>query len=245
MLAFGALLLAADSSTGEIVKEQFQSGGKKRICHVLTPNGITAAEPAPLLLVLHGSGQNGRELVDRWDDLAREQRFIVAGPDALSSKHWQPAHDGPDFLREVVEAVASRHPVNRRRVYLFGYSGGGHFALQMAVTESEYFAGAAVYAGALQGNLTNLVTFARRKIPITLFAGSADEVVPAAAVRRTWQVLQQAGLPTEFQAMPNWNHDYTRFNYHGMQRRIWEFLRVHELPGPPVFQHYEVSKPSR
>jgi polyhydroxybutyrate depolymerase len=78
----------------------------------------------------------------------------------------------------VVETVASRHPINRRRVYLFGYSGGGHFALQMAVAEAEYFAGAAVYAGALRGELTNLVSLARRKIPIALYAGSEDKIVP-------------------------------------------------------------------
>lgn len=246
LLALGGMLvMAANVATGEIVKEQFQSGGRKRVCHVLTPKGVTAAEPAPLLLALHGSGQGGRPLVERWSALAREQRFVVAGPDAYVRDYWDPTRDGPDFLRDVVETVASRHPVNRRRVYLFGYSGGGHFALQMAVAESEYFAAAAVYAGALKGKLTNLVTLARREIPITLYAGSADTVVPADSVRRTWLVLQQRGLPAEFHAMPGWDHAYTRFDYRGMQRRIWESLRKHELSSAPVFQPYEVGKPSR
>jgi hypothetical protein len=64
-------------------------------------------------------------------------------------------------------------------------------------------------------------------------------------MRQTARVLQQSGLPVEFQEMRDWDHAYTRFNYRAMQRRMWEFLRPHELPAAPVFQPYEVAKPSR
>ncbi len=50
-----------------------------------------------------------------------------------------------------LKSLKTKYPINPRRVYLFGHSAGAIFALHMSLMESQYFAAAAVHAGALRG----------------------------------------------------------------------------------------------
>jgi poly(3-hydroxybutyrate) depolymerase len=99
--------------------------------------------------MLHGSNRTGNSLVEKWKDLAKKENFIIAGPDATDLSFWGTPQDGPEFLRDLVEELKSKHPINPRRVYLFGHSAGASFAIQMSLLESQYFAATAIHAGAL------------------------------------------------------------------------------------------------
>ena len=80
-------------------------------------------------MLLHGSGRNGLSLAEKWKDLASKEGIILAGPDAANPNVWSPSEDGPDFLRDLVENLESKYPINPHRVYLFGHSGGAVYAL--------------------------------------------------------------------------------------------------------------------
>ena len=225
----------------KIVKESFGSGGRTRSYYLYVPDGVTEAAPAPLLIVLHGSGRNGLSLVERWRDLAKKQKLIVAGPDAVDPAHWDLRVDGPDFMSDLVDMVAGQYPVNRRRVYLFGHSAGGGMALLLAPLESQYFAAAAVHAGGLVVENYLFVDRAARKIPIAVWSGTADRTVPIEFVRATRDAFNARGLPlalTEMKGHTHWYYD--RANE--INRHVWEFLSKHELAGDPVFTKYEVAK---
>jgi poly(3-hydroxybutyrate) depolymerase len=71
-----------------ILKEIIRSQGKERAYYLFVPDKISPATPAPLLVLLHGSGRNGMSLVEKWKDLAKKEGIIIAGPDALDSKGW-------------------------------------------------------------------------------------------------------------------------------------------------------------
>ena len=137
--AFLALLLfSAHARAGEKVsKESFESHGKKRTYYLFVPGSVTAVAPAPLVVLLHGSGRNGLSLVEKWKDLAASEGFIIVGPDAINTQGWHTPEDGPDFLRDLVEMLRAKYPVNPRRVYLFGHSAGAVFALDLSMLESE------------------------------------------------------------------------------------------------------------
>ena len=80
-----AALLAAPvvGAAEKTVKQTFTSGGTKRTYYLFVPEKAAATAPAPLLVLLHGSGRNGSSLVEQWEGLAKKEGLILAGPDSF------------------------------------------------------------------------------------------------------------------------------------------------------------------
>lgn len=224
------------ASPDKIVKDIIVSQGRKRALYLFVPETIKSGTPAPLIVLLHGSGRNGFSLVDKWKDLAEKEGIILAGPDSTDPAKWATPVDGPDFLRDVVENVKSKYSINPRRVYLFGHSAGAVFALYMALFESEYFAASVAHAGALRPN-DAAIEIARRKTPIAIFVGTRDSFFPLADVRGTRDDLNKQGFAAELTELPGHDH-----NYYAVASKInnsaWEFLKKHELKEDPQYQQY-------
>src|SRR5882672_10723403 len=73
----------------KVRKETFESQGKKRTYYLVVPDQVKVDHPAPLLLLLHGSGHNGLSLVDKWKELATKEGVIIAGPDSNNPESWK------------------------------------------------------------------------------------------------------------------------------------------------------------
>lgn len=234
-----ALLLACVSTSAakdDITKELITSNGKTRAYYLYVPSTVTA--PAPLIIMLHGSNRTGVTLVEKWKDYAKKEAIILAGPDATNLRGWASPQDGPDYLRDLVDELKSKHPINPRRVYLFGHSAGATFAIHMSLMESQYFAATAVHAGALAPDDIELIRLAKRKIPISIQVGDSDELFPVTEVRKTRDALKEAGIPVDLIEIKNHDHWYydkaAKFN-----QTAWEFLKKYELDSDPVFQKYK------
>ncbi len=222
----------------DITKELIKSNGKTRAYYLYVPPTVTTSSPAPLIVTLHGSGRNGITLVEKWKDYAKKEGIILAGPDASNSQGWSAPQDGPDFLRDLVEELKTKYPINPRRVYLFGHSAGACFAIHMSLMESQYFAAAAIHAGALRSEREfDLVKLPKRKIPISIQVGDSDAFFPLKEVRATRDALQEAGFPVDLIEIKNHDHFYygsaAKFN-----QTAWEFLKKYELPEDPLYQSY-------
>ena len=230
MLLAATLIGAHAQAADAIVSGRFLSEGAKRTYAAYAPPGET---PRPLVIVLHGSGGSGREMVRRWKDLAKREGFVVAGPDAFDPNSWQPPRDGPALLRDLVQELQP-HRIDRRRIYLFGYSAGAVFALYMAPLEAEYFAAAASYAGAYQGEADlGFLETSVRKIPLLLSVGEKDALFPTAVVLATAKRLEQAGFPVTTSILPGERHSYQ--SSREINERAWSFLQQHRLAADPVF----------
>ena len=243
-LAFAASLLlvaAAAARAADVTKEAVRSRNRTRVYYLYAPSSIPADRPAPLLVTLHGSTRDGKTLVDAWRDLAEKEGIVLAGPDSTDAVHWASPQDGPLLLRDVVDAVAAGHPIDPRRVYLFGHSAGAVFALQMACLESEYFAAAAVHAGAVDPAYFSIFDYAARKIPIAIWIGTRDEFFPLAGVRATAQGLEARGIPVTLNEMPGHNHNYGAVSK-DLNEKIWAFLSAQKLPGEPKYRVYAEPK---
>jgi poly(3-hydroxybutyrate) depolymerase len=188
-----------------------------------------------------GSGRDGKILVEKWKGLAEKSKIIVAGPDATNPQFWSSPVDGPEMLHDLVEQLKKDLPVDPRRVYLFGHSAGGSFALQMGLLQSEYFAAVAVHAGAVHPEGFNLTSFAERKIPFVLVVGARDPVIPAEAVRATRDLLQKDGFIAELTEIPNHTHDYYGRSAF-INDRIWTFLQAHALTADPKYKQYTITR---
>jgi poly(3-hydroxybutyrate) depolymerase len=233
-------LLAAAAAAGEpgkISKEKILFKGKERTYFLFVPAGIAPEQKLPLLVTLHGSGQNPEPYVSALKDLAEKEKIVIVGPASNDSVHWTSPEDGPLLLHDIIEQVAAKVPVDGRRVYLFGHSAGAVFALQMATLESEYFAAAAAYAGSLEPKYFNLFDFATRKIPYLLVIGTEDRFFPLDDVRATRDALKSRGFPVEYFEMPRQTHNYLR-SAKEINGKAWEFLRKNPLPADPKYTVY-------
>ena len=219
----------------KVVKDSMVSNQKKRTYYLYVPGGVKA--PAPLIVLLHGSGRDGMSLIDKWKDLADKEGVIIVGPDS-GGEGWSTPRDGPQFLHELVENLRSKYPINPRRIYLFGHSAGAVFALLMSTTESEYFAAAAVHAGAFRppAELQN-VGNATRKIPLAIWVGTVDPFFPLADVRATRDAFRAKGFTIEVTEMPGHDHWYYDLAP-GINAGAWEFLKKYELANDPRYSEY-------
>lgn len=234
-------LVLPSAPAEKIVKESIRSQGKERTYYLFVPDKISPASPVPLVVLLHGSGRNGLSLVEKWRELAKKEGIIIVGPDALNSQGWKIPEDGPDFVHELVEALKAKHPINPRRVYLFGHSAGAGQALYLSLLESEYFAATAVHAGALGAEDGPYIERAQRKIPIAIFVGTNDQFFPLPVVRATRDALNARGFKselTEIKGHTHWYYDRAA----EINRSAWDFLKGRELSGEPKYEQHRFGR---
>jgi predicted esterase len=194
--------------------------------------------PAPLIVVLHGSGDTGLMPVKRWRDLAAKEGILIAGPNALNRQMWRIPEDGPEFIYELVESLKKKHSIDPQRVYLFGHSGGAIVALYLGLMQSEYFAATAVHAGAIRPEDAYFIDKTRRKIPFSLIVGTQDPLFPVEDLRETRDMLTSRGFSVELTEIKGHNHDYGARSDE-INRMIWAFFKKHRLEDEPAHQLFD------
>lgn len=231
---------AGVSAKGKSTKEIILSANQKRVYYLFGPENVSATKPLPLLVLLHGSGRNGQTLIEPWQEVANKENVVLAAPDSKNPATWALGVDGPDFLRDVVEGVKTKYPLDTRRVYLFGHSGGAIFGLLISLLESEYFAAAAVHAGGLRTQDARFFEDAKRKIPVALFVGDRDPLFPLEVVRSTRDMFASRGFPVKLVEIPNHNHWYYDLGPK-INRDVWSFLKEQSLTVDPRFEQYQFN----
>ena len=230
---FLSLLVASTAFAAGITKETLTSLGRERTFYLFIPPKLDA--PPPLLILLHGSGRNGKVLLDHWRGLAEKEGIVLAGPDAIDSTVWQFPADGPVMLRDLVNEVEKRTTIDRRRIYLFGHSAGASFAVPMGLLQSKYFAAVVAHAGGIQPGNEGGLDVALRKIPISLIVGVEDMAL--ANSRTSREMLETRGFPVELTEVPHHGH-----GYYARSKLIneiaWKFLAPHALESEPVYTSY-------
>lgn len=231
-----ALVSAVASAATKPEKQTITFEGAARVYYTFVPE--KPAAPAPLLLLLHGSGRDGMSQIDEWKSLAEKEGIILAAPDSANSREWSMNTDGPEFLHDVVEAVRAKNSVDGKRIYIFGHSAGAVFALYMGVMESRYFAAAGVHAGAMGEDFYPYIDLAKRKIPITIWVGTEDPYFKMPLVKSTQAELNKHGFDAQVVEMKGHDHNYYAVAK-DLNPKIWEFLRNHPLDDEANWQVYQ------
>lgn len=242
-----ALLAAAFLSTlsagaaEKIEKLTFESAGQKRTYYLFIPEKAHPG-PAPLILLLHGSGHDGKSLIDPWLPLAKSEGIVLLAPSASDPQAWRIPEEGPDFIHELMEMVRTTHNViDARRMYIFGHSAGATHGLDLGLLESEYFAAVAVHAGIVSPELQGLLERTPRKIPMAIWVGTNDNFFPLDVVRQTRDALNAHGFNAQLTEIKNHTHDYYSSSS-DINKQVWAFLERHTLDADPRFQPYDVKK---
>lgn len=164
---------------------------------------VGAAPATTLILVFHGSRQNGethRAFTGApLDRLADDGRAVVAYLDGHKG-NWNdfrrqssfPARldnvDDVAFARAVVRQVTESHGITR--VIAVGYSNGGQLVFRLLHEAADLLAGAVAVAATMPDREGFLGDFSDAAvadpIPVTIVAGDADPVVPYGGGRMAW-----------------------------------------------------------
>ena len=231
---------ALTSGTSKITKQTIEFDGKKRVYYLYVPENV--ASRSPLIVTLHGSGRDGLSLVEKWKDIADQEGLIVAGPNAMSSAEWNSTDDSADFLREIVAQLESKYSIDPKRVFLFGHSAGAVYALNLSMSESEYFAATAVHAGSWRSDEEfGYVHLAKRKTPIAIFIGDVDQYFPLDSVKKTEELLKSNQFPVQVTVMKGHDHWYYDLAP-DINRNAWSFLKQHSLNAEPKFTEYATAQ---
>ncbi|QDQ24989.1 PHB depolymerase family esterase [Chitinimonas arctica] len=158
-------LLSVVALAGTLQSFQFQArdypGSRNRDYQVYLPAGL--AQPAPMVMALHGCRQDSGDVMRDWGLRAAADRhgFILVTPyitsyDGLRTQNcwgfWFDAHrhqgrGEPEDLHRIGLEVEGRFPVDPKRRFLTGLSSGGAISVVAAITHNEYWSAVATAAG--------------------------------------------------------------------------------------------------
>ena len=138
-------------SAGFVTLRASLENGATRSVMVRVPVQYDPRHAYPLIYALHGQGGNGTEIIRYVERVFDENinQFIVAAPDQYTQVVIQSTTPPSAEHILALNAVRKELHVDSNRVYVLGYSRGGHAAWTLAVSHPAEYAGVAAVAGSL------------------------------------------------------------------------------------------------
>ena len=166
----------------------------------------------PLVVALHGGSGHGRDFLWSWLREARGRNVLVLSPTA-QDRTWSimgGADVDADRLRETIESVAARYPVDRARVLLTGMSDGATYALLLGLRSGPPFTHLAPACGVLHPLLFAGGLDRAQDFPIYLIHGALDWMFPVYTARMGRDALLSAGARLVYREIEDLSHTYPR-----------------------------------
>ena len=206
LLKAGPILLAAGACFAQqVVTFRSSADGSQQPYALRLPRNFDAARQYPLVISLHMEETdhllNLRQLIPpRSSDI----EFIAVSPSARGGIAFRGIAEKDVY--DTLADVQRRYRIDEDRIYLTGISMGGGGALWLALTRPDLWAAAAPLCpqmpdaiGPLAGNALDL--------PIQLFHGESDPIVPVSSSRKWQKRFLELGVPAEYTEYPGLRHN--------------------------------------
>jgi polyhydroxybutyrate depolymerase len=193
--------------------------GAERSYLVHMPPQAAGGKPLPVVLNFHGAGSNGKqeEGFSNMNPCADRHGFIAVYPNGSGNfdNHftWNAGFcctyamthqiDDVGFVIAVIDDLAPRTPINRRRVYATGMSNGAMLAYRLGAQASNYIAAIAPVAGSMvtrdfrPEHPMPLMAFNSVNDPFVRYEGGAGKTV-------LWLFRRGGGRPSIEQVIAKW-----------------------------------------
>ncbi|WXH32011.1 hypothetical protein WA016_05992 [Myxococcus stipitatus] len=116
--------------------------GGERDGLLYVPRSLPLDLPAPLMLLLHGSKGNARQMLEVMQPLAESEGILLLIPESRGPT-WDDkmGRHGEDlaFIDGALAHVFSRHAVARERISVAGFSAGASYALALGILNGDLF----------------------------------------------------------------------------------------------------------
>ncbi|MDZ7331364.1 MAG: prolyl oligopeptidase family serine peptidase [candidate division KSB1 bacterium] len=221
------------AKSGEQTAHQFQQTLKKTVSLnylLFLPKDYSSTKKSyPLILFLHGAGERGDDLslvkvhgIPKVVEQQPDFPFIAISPQCPSDRWWV----DPwllEALNALVDQVIDKYRVDASRVYLTGLSMGGFGTWALAMTFPEKFAAIAPICG---GGMP-WMAFRIKDVPVWVFHGAKDPVVPIQRSEEMVDALKKVGGNVKFTVYPDAGHDSWTETYNNPELYRW-FLEHHK-----------------
>jgi poly(3-hydroxybutyrate) depolymerase len=186
------------------------------------PAGTT--EALPLLVSLHGSGDDAYNFNYQFLGAAESDGFLLVTPSPSNPMGWTPAEDG-EIVFAAVEAMKERHNVDTCRIHVAGFSAGAYYSFVLGLEHADFFAS----FGSIQGSIVyaeqagiwpERVT---RKIAAAIHHGTLDGAY--ADAQRSRDLLEAAGHEVHFKSLQGLGHEVNQ----QIASAVWQDMRNHRL----------------
>lgn len=177
--------------SGTLIKSTFVWDGLKRTYRTYLPKGLVKG--APLLMVMHGSGQDGRQIRIEtgyeFERLADEHGFAIVYPDAYTFD-WNDCSiagdyrvsgkivDDVGFLVNLVNKLAAELNTDRNRIFATGVSAGGFMSLRLALEAPAQFRAVAAVSASVPATQNFKCKPAGQGTSVMIMNGTQDPLVP-------------------------------------------------------------------
>jgi predicted peptidase len=220
-------------------------------CRILTPQNFSLKKKYPLVVFLHGAGERGddNEKQLTWGaelflDSINRSRYpaIVIFPQCPENQSWAHIRRGTEkdslggflfdsailvtkplqLVMDFIDTLVAHGNIDRQRIYVGGLSMGGFGTFDILWRRPDLFAAAFPICG---GGMPEKAASMRKKIPVWVFHGDQDDIVPAAHSRRMVKALKAAGAEVRYTEYPGVGHDSWKNAFAEPQLMSWIFSK--------------------
>jgi phospholipase/carboxylesterase len=207
---------------------------------VYTQNPASGKNPTSLVILLHGYGSNGEDLIGLAPYWTQDlPNTVFVSPDApfpcemgfghqwFSLQSWAPmsllagAENASTYLDKFIDEQMEKYNIPASKVALVGFSQGTMMSLYIGPRRKEKLAGIVGYSGGLIGGEQLIGNSNFTKPPVYLVHGEMDTVVPVAAFFHAKETLRQAGFDVSGHTTPGMAHTIDEQGIH----EAGEFLK--------------------
>lgn len=166
-------------------------------------------QPAPLLLMLHGCGQDAQDFATgtRMNAIAQASGMYVIYPNQSSSANanrcwnwFDPSHQSrdsgePATLSALTRQIMDSHPIDPDRVFVAGLSAGGAMALILAEQYPELYTAVGVHSGLPTGAASSMMqafSLMQNSSAVDPTAAAANDDMAGSAQEKPGQQDQRA-----------------------------------------------------
>lgn len=150
--------------------------------------------PNPVLIfALHGSTMSAKQMQlvtgHEFDRLADEYRnAVIVYPQGYNqywndcrnfdSKEKRPEMDDLQFFEKMIDFFADKFHVDKKKIFVMGYSGGGQMCYRLAKERSSLFRGFAAISASLPADINDNCAGSNQPVSILIMNGTADPINP-------------------------------------------------------------------
>ena len=185
---------------------------------------LSGGSPKQIVLLLHGYGSNGADLISvapHWQQLLPDALFLAPNAPQRCSMgagyQWWPlstfsvkalatgAASAAPAIDAFIDRKLSQYRLTEAQLAVIGFSQGTMMALHVGLRRAHRLAGIVGYSGMLTG-APELSHQALTKPPVLLVHGSADPIVPVAALHAAERELRRLQIEVTTHVSPGLGH---------------------------------------
>lgn len=165
-------------------KQTVTISGVKREYYVYIPKSVPKGVKAPAVIAFHGfeSDAHGLRWLIKPDKWAEKYGYIMIYPNAIK-KSWNAGKgfgnrnkntDDLSFAAALPDVITARHPVDKNRIYVMGFSNGAQMSTLMTCKLSHKITAAGIVAHSMNIPQCN----PKYKVPVAVIHGAKDKLAP-------------------------------------------------------------------